>query len=1161
MCTDQKGNLWLATGNGLNMFSGKTVEKYYASEYPQLRSSNIIHVTCDSSNRIWVLTAGGNVTMLDERRKMHRVGLYQNKEFVRTRWILNSKQGGIVLFTRNGHYVFDPGEGPFPDSLDAAFFSPLQVKGFDTLQAKTFRQIFYYDHNNYLFVRDDVFYRVNYQTGRVEKKLEVPGCHALLKWGSNSLLAFNRLTNKAMVIDLQNGNSSYPFDNLKDQRGNAIYSFLNFAEQIGPSKFVFTSANAGIYVYDSTCKTICNYSHNIADPFSISDNATSTIAVGKKGWVFVTCNPNGISYFNSNDFIGNQNVFTDGRGNGYDSYIAGIGTSDNNTYYVGTSEGLLEWKRNTNRSTFLTYRDDAGNPLPDKTEVSTIITDRYGKIWATTLTQGVLVIGKNNQLIRHIKNTGDSKYTLKIKRVTYLLNGPDGDVWVCGGNGISKIDPISFEVNNFSDQGLAKFDATYCSPIMFTDPDNLWVATFNSGVFHYNFTRNAIDTFTTANGLADNGIFDVEADAGKNIYVGTRLGMNIIFTDGRIKTITQKDGLLIDRAEGFLLDKNNRLWIGNDIGLACYDPKDSSLRTFDVRHGLSIYGFRVNAYFQMPNGEFALGTPRGMQYFFPDSLFNKKITLNALVNKIETSGVVSSITDNAVFYLAAGDNQVTFHFGTVDFSPQFRTYYQYKLEGVDKNWVTVADQSSVRYNSLPPGKFIFKLRMSTDNKTWYPADNEVTIYIAVPFWKTWWFRVIGILVALSLAAYVINFYRQKQRRKESELETELVITYFASQINKHNDIDTLFWDVSRNCISQLHFEDCVIYLLDEQRNVLVQKAAYGPKNPGDFTIHQPIEIAVGSGIVGTVAKTGVAEIISNTATDNRYIVDDKRRYSEITVPIMIDGRVVGVIDSEHERKNFFNYRHLKILNTIAALCASQMQLVKAEEQKKKAEIELLQNKQKALESRLQSLRLQMNPHFLFNALNSVQQMILANEEMVATRYLSRFSKLLRAILVHSDKETITLREELEILHLYIELESIRFKGSFVYKIICGEEIDTDEVKVPTLLIQPFVENAIWHGLMHKEGDRNLLISFEEKDEWLHCTIQDNGVGRQQAKAIKGLSPHGSTHQSKGIAVSTERLKAMKGRTGSEGNIIFTDLSDEAGNATGTRVSINFPIQT
>jgi LytS/YehU family sensor histidine kinase len=202
----------------------------------------------------------------------------------------------------------------------------------------------------------------------------------------------------------------------------------------------------------------------------------------------------------------------------------------------------------------------------------------------------------------------------------------------------------------------------------------------------------------------------------------------------------------------------------------------------------------------------------------------------------------------------------------------------------------------------------------------------------------------------------------------------------------------------------------------------------------------------------------------------------------------------------------------------------------------------------------------MNQHFLFNALNSIQQMILANEEMVATRYLSRFSKLLRSILIHSDKETITLKEELDILKLYVELESVRFKEAFSYEIYCDEEIDTDEVKIPTLLIQPFVENAIWHGLMHKEGSRSLKISFTEMDDYVQCVIEDNGIGRQKSAQIKLTSGSDKNHTGKGIQVSIERLKAMHKNGGASGSMMIKDLVDPDGAPIGTRVEINLPIQ-
>ncbi|MGB4843461.1 MAG: histidine kinase, partial [Ferruginibacter sp.] len=839
-------------------------------------------------------------------------------------------------------------------------------------------------------------------------------------------------------------------------------------------------------------------------------------------------------------------------------YIAGIATKDNNTYYIGTAEGLLEWKRNTNETNFISYRDDKGNLLPKKAELYSIVIDKYDKIWATASENGIIVLDKNRKLVKHIKNGSEDKQHVKLSRVAYLLESPDGFIWACGANGLCRIDPQTFEVDNFKNSALNKFDSLLCSPILFTDKDNLWIATGQSGVFHYNFSTKKLDQYNTGNGLVHNGVFCINADASGNIYIGTRLGLNILFTDGRIKTLTQKDGLLIDRAEGLLLDKNNRMWIGNDIGLACYNPKDSSLVSFDERYGLSIYGFRVGSYFETPNGEFVFGTPRGLQSFHPDSLFNKKLKLNAHISKIETKTIASGITDNAVFRLLAYDNQATFYFGSVDFSQHIRTYYQYQLSGIDKDWIKVVDQNVVRYNSLPPGKYTFRLRISNNNKTWQDAGNEVTIIIAAPFYETWWFKLLGVLLAISIIFIVINYYRKKQLDKRSELETELVITYFASQINSHKKTDDLLWDIAKNCISKLHFEDCVIYLKDE-KNMLVQKAAYGPKNPVDFTIHKPIEIPVGSGIVGTVAQTGKAELVGNTEEDSRYITDDEKRSSEIAVPIIIDEEVIGVIDSENKRKNFFTQKHLQVLSTIAALCANQVQKTNAEEEKQRATIELLKNKQKAVESRLQSLRLQMNPHFLFNALNSIQQMILANEDIVATKYLSKFSRLLRSILVQSDKESISLKEELEILNLYIELESIRFKESFQYKIICDDMIDTDEIRIPALLVQPFVENAIWHGLMHKEGERILKVEFTEENDFVKCTIEDNGIGRKKAAEMKTSSGQDKKHVSKGIEVSQERLKAMCTKDGREGNIKIIDLADDHGDDCGTRVEINFPI--
>lgn len=167
--------------------------------------------------------------------------------------------------------------------------------------------------------------------------------------------------------------------------------------------------------------------------------------------------------------------------------------------------------------------------------------------------------------------------------------------------------------------------------------------------------------------------------------------------------------------------------------------------------------------------------------------------------------------------------------------------------------------------------------------------------------------------------------------RRSEMVTR-TINNFATSLLAQRTEDEVVWDLVKNCISQLGFADCVVYLLDPERNVLVQKAALGMKNPSGQVILNPIVLPLGKGIVGSVAAQGRAEVIADTNLDPRYLVDESRRRSEITVPIIANGRVIGVIDSEHAEPNFFTPDHLAMLNAIASLCANKLVRVWAEQE-------------------------------------------------------------------------------------------------------------------------------------------------------------------------------------------------------------------------------------
>ena len=221
----------------------------------------------------------------------------------------------------------------------------------------------------------------------------------------------------------------------------------------------------------------------------------------------------------------------------------------------------------------------------------------------------------------------------------------------------------------------------------------------------------------------------------------------------------------------------------------------------------------------------------------------------------------------------------------------------------------------------------------------------------------------------------------------------------------------------------------------------------------------------------------------------------------------------------------------------------------------KTQAELLQ-KMSGLE--MQALRAQMNPHFIFNCLSSINRFILKNESKVASSYLTRFSRLMRMVLNNSQKPLISLDDELEMLGLYLEMERLRFKNSFDYGITFLNAIDSDNVFIPPLLLQPFCENAIWHGLMHKERPGRLDIELSLEDNILNCTITDNGVGREKSEEMK--SKTAEKEKSMGLKITTERLALLNKEKGLHTFYEIEDMKDEIGNAVGTKVVLKISLK-
>ncbi len=204
--------------------------------------------------------------------------------------------------------------------------------------------------------------------------------------------------------------------------------------------------------------------------------------------------------------------------------------------------------------------------------------------------------------------------------------------------------------------------------------------------------------------------------------------------------------------------------------------------------------------------------------------------------------------------------------------------------------------------------------------------------------------------------------------------------------------------------------------------------------------------------------------------------------------------------------------------------------------------------------KLQSLRTQMNPHFIFNSLNSVNNFISKNDERSANKFLSDFSKLMRTVLKNSDQDFVSLETEIQTLRIYLDLEHFRFGEKFDFTLEVDEDIDTSQVEIPPMLIQPYIENAIWHGLRYKEEKGLLKLHFFKENDKLFCTIEDNGIGRIKSAALK--TNNQKNYQSTGIKNTTERIDLLNKIYGTHLGISITDINNA--NQSGTLVRISLP---
>ncbi|WP_103067929.1 tetratricopeptide repeat-containing sensor histidine kinase [Aquimarina sediminis] len=409
-------------------------------------------------------------------------------------------------------------------------------------------------------------------------------------------------------------------------------------------------------------------------------------------------------------------------------------------------------------------------------------------------------------------------------------------------------------------------------------------------------------------------------------------------------------------------------------------------------------------------------------------------------------------------------------------------------------------------------------------------------------------------------------YKKQHRFKEATLYFNKIVDYYKSINNGGIAVASPLYHLATiQSLQGKHAESIPIYL---EALELYEKA-------GQLAFVKFINqhLFIGYSILGDQKKATAANKVYVKIKDSidsierkKLIADMKIKYE--TDKISAERETAEVKASLAEATSKKNMNFLVAAVIIAALILlSSLFFFGRLNARKKAElitIELRETQKRlALEkqyrdSELKALKAQMNPHFIFNALNSIQEYIVLNKKNEASDYLGKFADLIRTYLCHSDTGIISLQEEIDSLIMYLDLESLRFEDTLHYTVKVSEKLNKDLIYIPTMLIQPYIENALKHGLLHKKENRKLMISFltsEEKN--IQCVIEDNGVGRAKAKEFR--EKRNILHKSFAAKATEERLDLLNYGKDKKIGVEIIDIFSQEKEPTGTKVVLSIPI--
>jgi len=652
--------------------------------------------------------------------------------------------------------------------------------------------------------------------------------------------------------------------------------------------------------------------------------------------------------------------------------------------YIGTqSHGIVEWNKTTGE--VVKFPESArlegvNNIVYDITE------NTDGHIWAATVS-GLMEL---NPAAKKISYYRDPSF-LALNRTISLLKLKNADsLLVASENGLLFFSPGGKKWAPFPENlqpGIYK-DASYVytARYMYEDENStVWICTEGSGLLKYDYLKKTLSIVTPVNNISlfvrhmlkDGNLMWLATDNGLVVYDYLQNKVIQHLTPGGESTSRV--------CYATLKDNDGYFWVSTNFGLYKISAGYAILQHYSTSNGLTFLEYNTACALKEPNGTLYFGGMGGVTFFQPSLLRQNIFSPLPIITNVEINDTPWPVFNDkpAKLQLRYNENFLSIRFAVTNFSSEKNNQFSYRLKGLNDRWSDFSVNSSANFTSLPPGDYTFELMAANSDGLRSKGIVALAVTIQPPWWQTWWFRTLAILLLAGL------------------------ITYFVRR------------------------------------------------------------------------------------------------------------RILSI--------------------------------------KKEATL-----KQKIAEAEMMAMRAQMNPHFVFNSLNSIREMILSNENNEASHFLGKFARLIRITLDQSGKTFVPLRQTIDHLTRYIEIEQIR-NEAFTCRILADDELDPDEVMLPSMLIQPFVENALWHGTTANRKNININVDFKKQGDRLLCIIEDDGIGIRQS--LKNKINGSKTHHSVGLENVTNRIRLLNEKYKLKSSISINDKEDlDNYKGTGTVVQLFLLLQ-